>query len=298
MEWILIALVPAVVWSFAVLCDKILVSRFIKDGIIAGILTNISSSIIVLLLALFCPIAYLPLNAILLILLAGALWGWSRIFFVKGISLDEATRVVAIGNVSPVIILLGSALFFGEALTGAHFLAFALIFAGIIWVSLRKSKGALHLSPAMLWMLLSAILFAASTLLLKGRGMDDWWTVLFWLNLGFGLGSVPLLAKRSYFSGARRAFSRNAFALLGMLLLINAFTLSGRAAYFVALGLGPAALVSVLASLQTAIVFIIALLLSLYAPSIIKEECTLRIFINKLGAIIIILLGIALLYLG
>ncbi|HLD87467.1 MAG TPA: hypothetical protein VJB12_05390, partial [Candidatus Nanoarchaeia archaeon] len=79
MEWILIALVPAVVWSFAVLCDKILVSRFIKDGIIAGILTNISSSIIVLLLALFCPIAYLPLNAILLILLAGALWGWSRI---------------------------------------------------------------------------------------------------------------------------------------------------------------------------------------------------------------------------
>ena len=263
MEWILIALVPAFVWSFAALCDKILVSRFVADGITAGILTNLFSAILIIALLPFAPIRELPLNVLLLLLLTGAIWGWNRISFVKGISLDEATRVVSIGNMSPVIILLGSAILFGEVLKPADFLAFVLIFAGVMWISIRKTKGVFHWSPALLWMFISASLFAIMTMLLKYAGMDDWWSALFWINMGFTIGSLPFLAFGPYLSNVKKAFSKSALPLISMLFLINILTLAGRAGYFIALQLGPAAIVSVLASLQTALVFILALVLSI-----------------------------------
>src|SRR3990167_7008111 len=194
MEWILIALIPAVVWTFTSICDKVLVSRFVLNGITAGILTNLFSAILILALIPFFPISTLPTTTITLLLLSGAVWGWNRIAYLKGISLDEASRATAIGNISPVINLVGSALFFGEVLTITDFIAFALIFAGVMWISVRKEKGFFRFSPALLWMFLSASIFAIATWLLKYNAVDDWWSALFWINMGFTFGSLPLLS--------------------------------------------------------------------------------------------------------
>lgn len=298
MNWLLIALVPGITWGFASICDKILVSRFVKDGITAGILTNVFSAVFPLLLLPFWPIHMLPPAPTLLIFLAGVIWGWNRLAYMKGISLEEATRVVAIASLSPVVILLGSVAFFGEVLTSTHFASFALILTGVIWISLKKAGKAFHFSPATLWLLLSVAMFSAATLLLKKMAVDDWWSAVFLINVGFAAGSAPFLAFPRQFSAVRASFSRHAFPLMGMLLLINAFTLAGRAGYFLSVQLGPAALASVLASLQTAFVFILALLLTFFAPSIIKEDYHPGVMLGKLGAILLILGGIALLYLG
>jgi len=298
MEWIVIALVPAVSWAFANICDKVLVSRFVRDGVSAGILTNVFSALLVVMLLPFAPLHPLPLGALVLIFLSGAIWGWNRLAYMQGISQEEATRVVAMMQLSPVLILLGSAFFFGEVLKPADFFAFVLILAGIVWISLKKMNKAFHFSPAMLWMALSTVLFAAATLLLKKTEVGDWWSALFWINLGFAAGSVPFLAFPPYYSSVRKAFSRRAARLTAILLLIGIFTLIGRAAYFVSLQLAPAAIVSVLASLQTVFVFILALLFTRYAPSIIKEDYRSIALLNKFGAIMLLLAGIALLYWG
>ena len=63
------------------------------------------------------------------------------------------------------------------------------------------------------------------------------------------------------------------------------------------LSLGPVSLVFSMEGLQVIYVFIMALLLSLFFPKIIKEEIDKKNIILKTSALIIILAGIAVLYL-
>ena len=294
-SWVFIALIAPLTWTVATIFDKILTSRFVSDGITAGILTNIFSGFLILILLPIFPHSQLAPGLAGLFLLAGVVWGWNRICFVKGISMEEASRVVTIVQINPVLILIGSAILFKEIIGYIDLIAFAMILAGVLWISIKKVENSFQFSPATKWLVLNAFIFTATTLLLKKISIPDWWTALFWINLGFAAGSIPFLFLGNNFVRARTAFEKQPLKLFGVLLIINIFTLAGRAGYFAALGIAPAAIVAVIASTNALFVFIASILLSFIVPTLLNEEHSFASVLNKLGAIILIIVGIAIL---
>ena len=298
MEWLFIALIPPISWALASVFDKILVSKYVKEGIAAGILTNTFSGIVALLLLPFISLKSLSFSATLLFLCIGVIWGWNRLTYTKAMSMEEASRVLTIAQMSPVIILIGSTIFFGEILRPIDFIAFLLILIGVVWISLKKVAGKFHVTKAIWWMIPNVLLFALTTLMLKLTEISDWPIALFWINIGFVVGCLPLAFLPKYYSEIKRSISGKLLTIVGVLLSINLLTSLGRASYFVALQKAPAAIVSVLAGTQSIFVFFLAILLTFYFPKVLKEDHHVSTLLSKFLAIVLILIGIILLYLA
>ena len=65
-----------------------------------------------------------------------------------------------------------------------------------------------------------------------------------------------------------------------------------------ALSLGPVALINAIGGIQSIFVFIIAILISIFAPKIIKEELDMKNVVLKIAALVLIVVGLLLLNLG
>ena len=295
MNWILVALIAPIMWSIATIFDKILVTKFQPDGLAAGILTNVSAGILSLILSLFFPITTFSNNLALTFVFCGIIWGFTRIFWVLAMAKEEASRVSTITQVTPVLILIGSIIFFKETFSGMDLLAFAMILAGALWISVKKVKGSVHISDALIFIIGNIVFFTATTLILKTISGKDTWTSLFWINMGFAASAFFLLPFKG--KEAIMTIKRHHFKVSAILFLIAFLTLGGRTSYFLALEMAPAALVAVITTTSSFFVLIMTTILSAYAPNILKEEVSAGALISKIGAIVLIILGIAIIYL-
>ncbi|TAL53471.1 MAG: hypothetical protein EPN86_04350 [Nanoarchaeota archaeon] len=292
MLWFLLSLVPPFVWGIGSIIDKILVSKYVK-GLHAGILTNFVSGLLPLVLVPFFPLKHVAFNSLIWIIGAGILWGCARLFYCLAISKEEASRVIPFFQISPILILVFSIFFLGEQINLLQALGFTAVLAGVLWISVRKKEKKLHFTDAIGDLIFYTIFITAAFLLLKSFSMADWWTSLILLNIGFAISTVPFLI----FNLKNVAYDvKKQPKQLGILLFsLSILTLIGRGAFFGALSLAPAAIVTVISSVQALFVLIFATYLSINAPQLIREDVSMKVLVSKIGAILLILAGVAVL---
>lgn len=295
MNWLFLALVPPLVWSMASMFDKMLVSRYLKSGFAAAMLTNTAGLAVALVLLLAFPIQRLPLAATVVIFLSGVLWGLGRLSYNMSLEKEEASRVVPFLQANPLIILVVSTLFLGERMGYSELLAFALILTGVVLVSVRHAKGKFHISRALPWLVLANVFLAAAFMVLKTQTQADWWTAIVWVNAGFAATPLVLLPFNGNYGRVRERVRGNGAKVFALWLGVGLLTLVGRAAFFGALRFAPTAIVSVMASTQTMFVLFFAAIITAWAPHLLREEISLRIVAGKAFAIALIIAGVALL---
>lgn len=299
MNWIYLAIAAYFFWGFVNITDKILVTKYIKDYL--G-LTFLSSFIAAILAVGYIIIAHHEISLLSLkmsgiALAAGAAAVGAYIFYYKALTSEEVSRVTIFWQTAPIFTFIFAFLFIGEKLTWISFSAFIILVLAGFLASIKYSeerKHHFHFSDALKFMILASLMIAASNVLSKFIFNDtNTWNGIFWISLG---KIIPVIL-------VTIIFGKNIIKLflssnnVGKVLLLGGelINTSSTILWLIALSAGSVSIISALSAVNPTSVFFLMIILSLFLPSIIKEETNFKNIILKLASLILIIVSVILL---
>jgi len=294
MHWIFYALVGPLLWSLVNFADKFLLDKFFKrQGGIGSLMLFSTFFAVITLPVLFLierSIFSIPTSHIFILIVSGCL-GALAIYVYLICLFDEETSVVApFFQLIPVFGFIFGFFLLGELLTKLHTLASVLIILGALVLTIER--GAIKWKLIIL-MSLSAVIFALQRTVFKLMALEsNFITVAFWENVGLLVfGFIIYL----FFSEARKDFihtvKTSSAAILGINLVSEAATIAGNLSFAFALTLAPVALVLSIEGTQPLFIFLLGILLTLFAPHFIEERMDKGTLIKKGIATILIVAG-------
>ncbi len=300
MLWLLITILAYFILAVVFLVDKYLLTSGIPNPKLYAFFSGFAG----LSLLVLIPFIHFVIPGPWLIILSfigGAAYVYALYWFFKGLREFDASRIVpATGGLVPVFsfifIYLSS---FGKAKLGdLEFLAFIILIIGSILISVEREK--LINKKSLKFSLLASLFFAFSFVLRKYVYLAiPFLSGLIWTTMGGVIVAFILLI---FSSDIRRdIFKPKENFQKKTIILFVANQMAGGGGGFLqnwAIALAPLAYVSIINALQGtqyALLFILTIILSLKFPQIIKEEISKKIVYQKIIAILLISVGLALL---
>lgn len=230
-------------------------------------------------------------------ILTGAVFFLALLTFYKALDINETSRVApAVGGLTPVFVLIFSYLVLGDALGWEQLLAFSFLVLGGFLISLERVGNSLKESlkglPIIFW---AIILGAVYLVMLKYLfGYQNFITGFIWSRLGLFIAALIVLIwpawRQEIFGSARQASAGLGYLMVGTKIM------AGFGSLFVSLAVsrGNVSLVNALQGSEYAFLFLMTLLLSRRFPDILREKLSGAIIFQKIAAIALICLGLAL----
>lgn len=266
------------------------------------------------------PIVYTVLGLVvasLAVLVASPLIGWTTLspfvlflmfasgiayflgtyFYIKSMQTEEASRVSILLNIIPLFNFILAWGFLHEVLSGRQFSALLILLAGGILGSIHiKQEGRWHFSKAFWLMILSALCYSVVDVSLRYAGQSyPSGSLLLYLNLGLLLAPLFLFLKPSFSTAFRADIKRLNWKLWVGLILTGVGSRVGLLLSIKALSLAPVALATSLDGFQVLFVFVMALLITKFAPRLMKEETDKKNLFLKLTALALMIGGLVVL---
>lgn len=295
MSGYIIAGLAVFLWSIVNIIDKVLVDRFSKNGSVGALLVLSALFPVVLI-----PISFfltgssllLPPQDVLILLLTGILTVAWIYLYLDSLQDAEVSKVVPLMQLTPVFALLFGYIFLNEWPSQQQLLAGAIIVIGALIISIERTTGKIKGKLIMSLAGVSAI-FALIHALFKLMTTDsDFWTSIFWRSTGIFLVGVTLLLFHDAYRKQFFAFMRSNGSLGVTLNSVNeTLTLVGDVLFAFAVLLAPLALIQTVEAYQPAFIFILGVLLSKYAPTLLTEDYSYVAIAQKILGIVIILIG-------
>ena len=315
--WLFVAIGAYFINAGVYLADKFLLSKKIHSSIVYAFYVGIWS-VFNLFLLVFDP--WVPSFGELMIDLAGGLlFLVTLVFWYKALHQSEATRVVPIvGGLIPVFSLLMSSFFLGETMGNQQILAFLILIAGGVLISVKRTKfyllhkivdrtreifgdslGEIHarFRPTRRLItnsIVSAFFFAAFYVLMKYIYIHQPFVGSFvWSRMGTFIGAIAILAVPSWRKGIMDyQHTATAPKSLGFFLTVRIFAALAFIMLNWAISLGNVALVSALQGVQYLFFLIFAVIISMRFPQIFREEMGKEILVQKLIGVGLVSLGL------
>ncbi|HJN56511.1 MAG TPA: EamA family transporter [Candidatus Woesearchaeota archaeon] len=297
MIWILFAAISALLWALTSNFDKFFVHNKKIRPFILAIFNGIFGLIALLLIPFFGLEIFSPFN-LFLAFLTGFLYIAFLLPYYKACEYEEISRVIILWKMSPVFVLITSAIFLGEFLTKMDFIGFIFLLSAGILISKKKNKKHFYLGIAFYLLLLSSLIssfrvtidrFLYSSLSII--------SVYIWTRIGVFLASMILLI--FFWKGFKDTFNRitirdkSALAFKSLIDLIGLFTIG------IAISIAKAPLVSAaINALMPTFTFLFAIIFTIKLPGFVKEDISREKIIEKLIAIALVFIGIYFLYMG
>ena len=297
MNWFFIALVAPLLYAISNHTDKYLISKYIHDNKV-GALIIFSALFGVFALPIILIINPLVLGVSLgqgiILMIIGVLVVLSILCYLYALQFDEATFVVPFYQMIPIFGFILAYFILGETLTKTQIIASLAILLGALILSFDiEEKKIRFKKKVVLLMSVASFFYAMSDVLFKFVAIErGFWVSTFWTLVGKVLiGIIFLIFISSY---------RSEFFLLikeakGKILALNSMnetlTIVADMTVQYAILLAPVALVLMVNGFQPLFVFVIGLGLTLFFPHISQEKIQKKHLIQKIGAILIMLIG-------
>lgn len=317
MTWLIVTLVSYLINAGVYVGDKFLLSKKIHSSIAYAFYVGIWS-VLNFVLLIFAP--WIPSPAELAIdLFAGGLFLLTLVFWYKALHQSEATRVVPIvGALVPVFSFILSFLFLGETLSQSQLVAFFILIAGGILISIKQTR--LYMVKAVVNRLqdvlgdffgvinaeyrptrrlifnsvISAFFFASYYVLMKYVYMHQPFIGSFvWSRMGTFVGVLVILlvpAWRQLISEHRRDASKP--KNLEFFLVVRFFAAVAFIMLNWAISLGNVAMTNALQGVQYVFLILLVLLLSARYPHFLKEELGGGVLLQKIIGAVLVSLGL------
>lgn len=302
MNWFFIALITPVTAAFVNHFDKYLVSRFTKDSSV-GVLILFSSLFAVVALPVILvinPDVFSTASFLrsLVLMINGGLLMLAILFYLYALENHEASYIAPMFELIPVFSFFLGFIFLGETLVAKQFIAAGLIILGSIILAVelegRRSKVKINL---ILLMSGASLLYALNAVVFKYVSIDQSFTAsLFWDMLGkvfFGL--LLFVGVKSFRRDFLHLVKSHHYYVIGLNVINEIIGLIGMIAVIYAVLLAPVVLVQVVGSLQTGLVFIFGILITLFFPKFGQESLLFKHLAQKVTGIVIVTIGIYLL---
>lgn len=296
-NWILIALLPPILFSATIYLDKFVVDKYFRGAggltIYSGLVKLLMAAVIFLLP--FSKVTLLPWRDGLLIILGGALLLYYILPYFKAISLRDASQVTPLFQVGPAMSLILSFLLLRETIHGVQYLGMILIIFGALTISAVSLKRLFKPDRVLFYMLLSTLGFNLAIVLFKFVYLSSsFWTVLFYQNIGGALAGASLLALPKYrkeFTGLIKSVGVKVGALM---FLSGGVDRVAESLYNLATTLVAVPLVSMVTATQPFFIVLYGTLLTIFFPKLIREDISLNKMLRKLVSVVIMFLGVLL----
>lgn len=292
-NWIYFALIAQGIWSVTSLIDKFVISRgYIRNPLVYIILNGLMNIFLIFLL----PFAgFEPIKSVdfLILIIGGAIFMASVAVYYKAVQYEDISKVIILYQLGPIFVLVLSFFLLNEALTKNHIVGFSMLLCAGLAVSYKKTDGRLKISKVFYLMLISMLLSSIGFVTAKyAYSITSFWSAFLWLRMS-GFTALLVLVFPPVGRDAIKTFKAMPNKIKGlmtfkMVIDFSAFVFAGYA-----LMNGPTSLVAALSSTVLPLfVFIWASAISIYFPSIIKEDVRKGTLLMKLAAIIFIIIGI------
>ncbi len=289
MNWLFLALAGIFVTAAANIIDKYLLEKRIKNVHVPVVIDGFLGIIFSAALYLSFPIQDVSWLILFLCLFSGAMFTVALIFYFKAVQSDEVSRIVPLFNLLPLFVLVISVLILGHQFELHHYAGIFLLLIGAFLVSTTDFRRP-RLSAGFFFALVMVIVGGLNTLLIEQVLTNvDFITVYFYSRIGGFLSAIPLyFFHKKDFDHTIRFPQKNG---LSFILISEALALIGLLFFTQAVSLEKAALVSSIGYASPALVFILAMILSIFFPHIIKEKISRRDVIQKIVAIVFVTVG-------
>lgn len=301
MTWLPLALAAPALITVVNFVDKYLLESHIRDHralpIFAGLFGALAS--LVLLPFVAADVA-LPTTTIVILLIAGMSVIAGAVFYFNAISRDQASTIILIFQVTPLLTLILGWALLGETIGGWQLVGFFLILAAAAALSIQPGAGRLRISLTAWLMFAAALTVAARSILVRTIPISPPFSaILIYTGFGQGIGAVLLYlvsaTRRHAFHETLATTGKAPLAALGA---NEIFFLIGSALGNLAITLGPAALVNVLGGTASFYGIVFGALLTMLAPTVFKESLERRDLLRKSGLALLLFAGLAMVVLG
>lgn len=297
MLWIIVAILSYFFSAIVALFDKYLLVAPIPSPKVYSFYVGILG-ICSLILIPFVNFLIPDSQQILLSLLSGALFIYSLFWYCSGLRLFETSRIVpVIGGLNPIFIFSLTCLFGQEIFDIKEGLAFILLIAGSIFITLQREK--FITLKSLQFSAIAALLFSLAFFIAKFIYLvQPFWSGFIWMRIGGFIAAITLFfskeVKEELFK-KRVSFKKRT---AGIFILGQFFGAGSMILQNWAIALVPfafLAFVNVLEGTKYVFLLIFVTLLSLKFPEILKEQISKKILLQKISAILLIGGGLVLL---
>lgn len=294
MEWLFIAIAAYLLNAIAATIDKFLLSNDIPHPAVYTFFINLLGGLGIVLAP--WGLTFISWDLFLVVVLAGILGVSSLWFFFKSLVLQEASRVVPIvGGIQPILIFGLARFIIGETLTPIQILAVILFIVGgylISYESGKKKSSKLWLMYAVIAGLLFGGLHFTSKYLFEHL---DFVNGFVWPRISTMVIALLFLLNAKFRKTLKKN-SKNSKSVSKGLFLVGQ---TAGASFFIlinyAISLGSVTIINALQGVQYVFVFLMVTIISFINPKLLREKITHKILIQKVFALILIVLGIVLL---
>jgi uncharacterized membrane protein len=302
MSWLVFAFSGPVLWAISTHIDKYLVERYFKDSPAAVLLvfTALIGLFTLPFIWFFVPsVLALDLASAALMAGSGTLYMGGMLLYLRALQGEEASTVAPFFQASPFFGFVLAYLVLGETLSVTQVAGGVLIVAGTTLVSLRLSRRGGR-RRRFKWrlaalMLAAALCLALSSLVFKIFALsDEFWPTTFWMFVGEALFGAALLAIPSYRAQFLALLRSNPGAVVSINAVNELVNLGGGLGNRYALLLAPLSLVQAVGSTTTLFVFAFGVLISIFFPSLGREDLSPPQLVRKGAAAVLVAAGAAL----
>jgi drug/metabolite transporter (DMT)-like permease len=294
MPWLMSALLGMSIWSVAAVVDRFaLHGRVHSTRFYVVIPALVQLPLALLLYPVFAPTSF-EVTTVAVSIFGGILEIFLLYYMFAALSVEEAGRIFPLIGFGALFTLLGEWLLLGGVLEAHEFGAFFLLIAGGVVIAFKRQPEGYRLSKSIRPLLLLSVFGAAYPLVLRYAFLEsDFATGFFFSRVGFFAGGLfVLFFWRDEILGQWHELTTNFRVLLVGNQIVS---FSGHAFYFSALALANAALVQSVLSIQGAVIFFIALVVSYVNPALVGESITKHDIVQKVVGISLIVVALNLL---
>lgn len=302
--WFFLSLAAPFLWAIANHIDKYLLSKHFEGNGIGAIFLFSTIFSVVVPPIIFCIkpeiVSGITPGDMLLLIGIGAIGAIAFLLYLHALDIEESSVVVPLLQMIPVFGYFLGDLILGETLNRMQIVAAAIVILGVVVLSLElEGDQKMRIKRKVLLLTAGAsFLFALQETGFKSVAIrDGFMQSVFWQYLGLTcVGIISFLCIPKY----RNEFTNMFQTKLSLVLTLNISTeilyILGNICSSMAALLAPVAIVLVVSSYQPLFVFVGGTLLTMFLPKIATEKISPRHLLQKIVAILIILLGSCLLY--
>jgi drug/metabolite transporter (DMT)-like permease len=294
MNWFILALLAPAIYTVVNFIDKYIVEKKVKDYRGMPIYGSIVALIFGTAVWLLTGMPLLSLRDGLIVITTGILSMYGFALYFNALSKSQTSYIIALFQMMPILSLILSFLVLGEMISLQQLLGFVAVLGSVIALSINKESKGFKIDSAFYLILLADAFFALSGVLIKFTlNANSFSKILSYESWGLFLGGLSLYL---LLPNVRRAFWES-FNTVGKKILVvmfinEAIFVVSKSLTFLAISLGPVALVSVLGGTQVFYGLAYGWILTLIAPSIFNEDISKEGLVKKIVLTITLFIGL------
>jgi drug/metabolite transporter (DMT)-like permease len=299
MPWLIYAFSGPVLWALSTHIDKYLVERYFKQGSVAVLMvfTAIIGVFALPFIWLFQPgVVSLDPQSMAVIAVSGILYMGAIYFYLQALQAEEASTVAPFFQAAGIFGLILGYFVLGEKLSLLQIVGVLSIITGSVLLSLQFGQAASRVKTRLVVLMLAcALSIALSSLIFKFFAVrDEFWTTTFWNFAGqalFGVLLMLIAANRQQFLKMMHSNTGAVLSVNGVNELIN---LGGNLGMRYTLLFAPLGIVQAISSTTPFFVLFFGVILSLFFPSLGREEISFVGLMQKIFATTLVVAGVLL----